>query len=102
MLALTRRYHFPAAHVLSTDRLSPEENLRVFVDVAELAPDVESRSVRVRWTWRQTWRESPEARRSGARGDHEELDVVLVSDDEVLLEPRSGPTVPARGLVREQ
>ena len=30
MLALTRRYHFPAAHVLSTDRLSPEENLRVF------------------------------------------------------------------------
>jgi 6-pyruvoyltetrahydropterin/6-carboxytetrahydropterin synthase len=30
MLALTRRYHFPAAHVLSTDRLSPEENLRIY------------------------------------------------------------------------
>ena len=30
MLALTRRYHFPAAHVLTTPRLSPEENLRIY------------------------------------------------------------------------
>lgn len=79
-----------------------EENLRVFVDVAELAPDVEGRSARVRWTWRQPWRESPEALRSGARGDHEELDVVLVSDDEVLLEPRSGLSSPGRAAAREQ
>jgi 6-pyruvoyltetrahydropterin/6-carboxytetrahydropterin synthase len=27
---LTRRYHFPAAHVLASRRLSQEENLRIF------------------------------------------------------------------------
>jgi diadenylate cyclase len=79
-----------------------EENLRVFVDVAELAPNGEGRSARVRWTWKQPWRESPEARRSGARGGHEELDVVLVSDGEVLLEPRSGASPSGRAAVREQ
>jgi len=69
--------------------------------VAELAQDGEGRSARVRWTWKQPWRESPEARRSGARGEHEELDVVLVSDDEVLLEPRAGNS-PGRAIAREQ
>ena len=79
-----------------------EENLRVYVDVAELAPDGESRSATVRWTWKQPWRESAEALRSGARGDHEELDVVLVSDGEVLLEPRTSASPPPRSTAREQ
>ena len=30
MIRLTRRYAFPAAHVLAHDSLSPEENFRVF------------------------------------------------------------------------
>lgn len=68
-----------------------EENLRVFVDVAELAPDAEGRTVRVRWAWRKSWRESTEGARD-ARQEHQELDVVLVSDAEVLLEPRSSST----------
>ena len=71
--------------------------MRVFVDVAELAPDAEGRTVRVRWTWRKTWRESSEAA-SAARETHQELDVVLVSDADVLLEPRaSSPSRAARG-----
>lgn len=78
-----------------------EENLRVYVDVAELAPGGEGRSVRVRWTWRQPWNESPEARRAGASGAHEELDVVLVSDGEVLLEPRAG-SLGLRSVERDQ
>jgi hypothetical protein len=57
-----------------------EENLRVFVDVSELAPDGEGRSVRVRWTWRRTWQEASEALTDGNL--HEELDVVLLSDAE--------------------
>jgi hypothetical protein len=79
-----------------------QENLRVYVDVAELALDGEGRSARVRWTWKQPWRESPEAVRSGARGEHEELDVLLVSDGEVLLDPRAGAFAQARGTPRDQ
>ena len=30
MIALTRRYHFPAAHVLSSSQFSAEENARIF------------------------------------------------------------------------
>jgi len=30
MLAVTRRYHFPAAHVLTSSAFSPEENLRIY------------------------------------------------------------------------
>jgi 6-pyruvoyltetrahydropterin/6-carboxytetrahydropterin synthase len=30
MIALTRRYHFPAAHVLASPRLSAEENSRTY------------------------------------------------------------------------
>ena len=66
----------------------PAEEERPWADVAEIAPDGEGRSARVRWTWKRPWRESSEAQRSGPRGEHEELDVVLVSDDEVLLERR--------------
>ena len=67
-----------------------EENLRVFVDVAELAPLGESRSVRVRWSWKQSWRTSPEAVQAEAKEARADLDVVLVSDVEILLEPRAG------------
>jgi 6-pyruvoyltetrahydropterin/6-carboxytetrahydropterin synthase len=30
VIALTRRYRFPAAHVLSSDRFTPEENERIY------------------------------------------------------------------------
>ena len=30
MIALTRRYRFAAAHVLASERLSPEENARIY------------------------------------------------------------------------
>lgn len=79
-----------------------EENLRVFVDVAELVPGGEGRSARLRWTWRQPWHESPEALRSGPRDGHEQLDVVLVSEAEVLLEPRAGAESSARSGTRAQ
>jgi len=80
-----------------------EENLRVFVDVAELAPQGEGRSVRVRWAWRQPWSESPEAQRSGTGSGTERLDVVLVSESEVLLEPRpTTASAPVRGAARDQ
>jgi hypothetical protein len=65
-----------------------EENLRVFVDVADLAPEGEGRSVRVRWTWNRTWREATAVLGEPQPPD-EALDVVLLSDAEVLLEPRS-------------
>ena len=66
-----------------------EDNLRVFVDVAELAPDGVGRTVRVRWTWRKTWSEPPGNGGAEKRDALQELGVVLVSDPEVLLEPRA-------------
>lgn len=66
-----------------------EENLRVFVDVAELPPAGEGRSASVRWTWRRSWRESAQSLGfKGPLGSREGLDVVLESDAEILLEPR--------------
>jgi len=80
-----------------------EQNLRVFVDVAELAPGGEGRSARVRWTWRQPWSASSEAQHAGLqRGEHEQLDVVLVSDAEVLLEPRGSSVSTAPGANGER
>jgi hypothetical protein len=69
-----------------------QENLRVFVDVSELAQGGEGRSVRVRWTWRQPWRATRIANEKPA---HEELDVELLSDAEILLEPRANSTARA-------
>jgi hypothetical protein len=66
-----------------------EENLCVFVDVSELDRGGEGRSARVRWTWRQAWNA---ANVSGAMASQEQLDVVLLSDPEVLLEPRISPS----------
>lgn len=76
------------------------ENLRVFVDVSELAPGGEGRSARVRWTWREPWRA---ARAEGREPAHEELGVELLSDAEVLLEPRPERSLRAgSGPLREQ
>jgi diadenylate cyclase len=58
-----------------------QANLRVFVDVAELASDQDGRSLAVRWTWRRTFDEGGDRRSSS-------LDVELTSASEVLLEPR--------------
>ncbi len=75
---------------IGTIRRFVEENLRVFVDVAELDPESESRSARVRWAWRASWQDWSGSRSpAGIRGTHEELDVVLQSDPEILLEPES-------------
>lgn len=64
-----------------------EENLRVYVDVAELAEG--SREVPVRWTWRKDWREAEElGLEEGAVGAFEELEVHLESEGVVLLEER--------------
>ena len=74
-----------------TIRRFVEENLCVFVDVAELTPDGESRSAPIRWTWRKNWRDSLESLKleGGTLGDREQLDVRLETDAEVLLDPRS-------------
>jgi len=65
-----------------------EANLLVFVDLAELPPQREGRSVPVRWTWRER---SPEALGLdlGELSGYEELDVRLDSDAEILLESRT-------------
>lgn len=67
-----------------------EENLFVFVDVAQLPPRDAGRQVPVRISWRKNWWESPEL--FGLTGDtitgHEKLEVRLESAKELLLEPR--------------
>jgi len=62
------------------------ENLRVFVDVGELSPDSSGRSLALRWTWRRVYESEGEALPAGTRSA---LDVELVSEAEVLLEPRA-------------
>lgn len=62
------------------------DNLRVFVDVSELAPESSGRSLAVRWTWRRTYVAEEEVLPT-AFGPA--LDVELVSEPEVLLEPRA-------------
>ena len=83
---------------LNAIQLFVEENLRVFVDVAELPPEGEGRSVPIRWHWRKEWRESLEALGLDAAtlGDREELDVRLEDERSILLEP-SSPTQPDIG-----
>lgn len=69
-----------------------EENLRVFVDVGELSPQGEGRSARVRWTWRRQWRGAAGEGEAAPGSVDESLGVVLLSDAEVLLEPRAAAT----------
>jgi diadenylate cyclase len=66
-----------------------EDNLQVYVDLAELPPDGSGRAVPLRWTWRVGWRAAPEALGldAGTLGAQEELTVELESEREVLLEP---------------
>ncbi len=65
-----------------------EENLLVYVDVAELPEN--GREVPVRWTWRKDWREAQHALGldAGSLGTHDELDVELESEKVILLERR--------------
>ncbi len=70
-----------------------EENLRVYVDVAELPPPTEGRSVPVRTAWVKNWRDHPEALgleggALSALNDWAELGVRLESEPTVLLEPQ--------------
>lgn len=81
------------AHATSV-RHFVEENLRVYVDLAELPADGSGRSVPVRWTWRSDWRASlPAALNIDARrlAGYESLEVQLESEAEVLLEPSGAP-----------
>jgi diadenylate cyclase len=68
-----------------------EENLSVFVDIADLPVDGSGRAARVRWTWRRDWRDSLEALGvdRATLGGEESLRVQLESEDEVLLDPRA-------------
>jgi hypothetical protein len=74
---------------VGTLRRFVEENLRVFVDVAELAPGGESRAVRLRWCWKDTWRAPSTTSGAGAQEPNGTLDVLLLSDSELLLDPRA-------------
>jgi len=71
-----------------------EENLRVYVDIADLPTDGLGRGVPVRWTWRTDWRTTlPAALSIDARAlaGYERLDVELESESELLLEPVGPP-----------
>ena len=70
-----------------------EENLRVYVDVAELPPPEEGRSVAVHLAWVKDWRDYPEvfSLDEDKLGDWEDLTVRLLDEGDrfVLLEPRA-------------
>ena len=70
-----------------------EENLRVYVDVAELPAREEGRSAPVRWVWLTDWRESPDAVGvdEGTLGAWHRLDVRLESEPSLLLDPMEVP-----------
>ena len=80
-----------------------EENLRVYVDVAELPPRGEGRSAPIRWTWRRTWRESLDSLGidEGTLGGGEELNVVLESERDILLERPPGFDQDSQGTTGE-
>lgn len=65
-----------------------EENLMVFVDLSDLPPAGEGRTVPVRWSWRRDWRQSLDSLGldTAQVGDRAELDVRLDSETEILLE----------------
>ncbi|MFT5285506.1 MAG: diadenylate cyclase [Planctomycetota bacterium] len=65
-----------------------QDNLTVFVDIAELPAPGEGQSVPVRWYLREDWREALDLLAPGVRtlGGRETLDIELESDKEVLLE----------------
>jgi len=69
-----------------------QENLTVYVDIAELPEPGAGRSVPVRWSWRKNWRDSPDSLGLDAAtlSGHEALDVRLESEPDALLEERVG------------
>jgi diadenylate cyclase len=82
-----------AAYVERTAAIAKfvEENLFVFVDVAQLPPRLEGRQVPVRISWRKNWKESPElfGLSSDTITSYEKLEVRLESAKEILLDPRT-------------
>lgn len=66
-----------------------EENLRVYVDVAELPPPEEGRSAEVHLAWVRDWRDNPQVfgLDESTLGGWEDLSVQLYSEPRVLLEP---------------
>ena len=63
------------------------ENLKVFVDVAELAPTGEGRSASIHWYWSRDWKDAIDSLKLETEnlGGREELTVRLESEREVLL-----------------
>ena len=80
-----------------------DENLMVFVDVSELPPAGEGRTVPVRWAWRKEWRENLDALGLDGIGitDRHRLEVRLDSEEEILLEVRA-PAPPETGEKEDQ
>ncbi len=80
------------------------ENLYVFVDVAELPPPGEGHAVPLRWGWRLNWRESLDSLGfdRGTLGVRESLDVRLESAAEVLLEESKTETELPNGELSPQ
>ena len=70
-----------------------EDNLRVYVDVAELPPPDEGRSVRVHTAWVKSWRDYPAelGLETGTLSEWADLEVRLESEAFILLEPRDAP-----------
>ena len=65
------------------------ENLKVYVDVAELSPTGDARSVPVRYVWHKPWQQALDSLKlDGGTLGKEQLNVRLESDAEVLLELR--------------
>ena len=69
-----------------------EENLKVFVNIAELSPSGESKSAKIHWYWSKDWKDAIDSLKLEAEklGGREELTVRLESDREVLLQARPG------------
>ncbi len=65
------------------------ENLKVFVNVAELAENGEGRSATIHWYWEKNWKDAIDSLKLEGEnlGGREELEVRLESDLEVLLDP---------------
>lgn len=72
MITLTRRYHFPAAHVLASPALSAEENARVFGKCANPAGHGHDYALEVTVS-------GPVDARSGSILAREELDALVAA-----------------------
>ena len=68
------------------------ENLKVFIDVAEVAPSGEGRSASIHWYWSRDWKDAIDSLKLEDEnlGGREELTVRLESEPAVLLVPLRG------------